>query len=190
MPLIEIEEEEAKTAVAAKALLDKFYTNPKTKQKLLSLVKDLNPDAPIPELDIQSSLKAELDAFRSEVGGTVKELKEALTTDKRNREVDTLISRERAKLRKDGWDDEGISKIEKVMEERGVVDYDMAAAFVEKQMPKPESVNNGYLADNGWNIAAPADDDTTHKGWLANPRKQSQIEVQKFFSELRAGRGR
>ena len=190
MPLIEADEDEVKAGAAARRLLDSFYTNPKTRSKLLGLVKDLNPDAPIPELDVAAPLQAQLEEFRKEIGGTVAELKDALTKDKQARDVTSVIERERSKLRKMGYDDEGIAGIEKVMEDRGVVDYDMAAAYYDKTLPKPEPINDSYGMDRSWNFNAPRDDDADHKGWLENPRKQSQLEIRKFLSEQRAARGR
>lgn len=190
MAIIEVDEDEARVAHAAKNLLDKFYTNPKTRGKLLGLVKELNPDAAIPELDVAAPLQAELERFKQEVGGTIGELRDALATDRRSRDVGSVIDTERQKLRKAGYDDEGITGIEKIMQDRGVVDYDMAAAYYDKSLQKPEPVMDSYGQDAAWNIGAPADDDESHKGWLANPKRQSQVEVRKFFAEQRAGRSR
>lgn len=190
MPLIEVDEDEAKAGAAARNLLDKFYTNPKTRSKLLGLVKDLNPDAPIPELDVAAPLRAEMDEFRKHVGDSVAELKTLLTQDKQTREVTSVIERERSKMRKAGYSDEDIAATEKIMEERGVVDYDMAAAYYKQTQVKPEPVNDVYGMDRAWNFAAPREEDADHKGWLANPRKQSQLEVQKFLNEQRAARAR
>lgn len=188
MPLIEVEESDFQNSSAAKQLLDKFASNPKLRPKLLGLIKELNPDAAIPELDAATPLREELDALRKEVTGTVGELKELLETGTRKREVEDTINSERRKLRKSGWDDEGIQKIESLMQERGLTDYEAAAALVEKQMPKPAVVEQGDILDHGWNIATPDEKDTDHQLLLKNPVAFQKQETRKFLAELRAGR--
>ena len=133
-------------------------------------------------------LQKELDAFRKEVGGTIGELKSLLETSSRQKEVDHLIESERRKLRKAGWDDDGIAQVEKTMQDRGVVDYEMAAAYVERNMRKPEVADDTFSMSDSWNIGTAADEDESHKGWLKDPIAQSRKEISKFFTEKRAGR--
>ena len=90
MPIIEVEESEYRQRDAAKALMDKFYSSPKTRAQLLGMIKEHNPDAVIPELDVTAPLQKELDAFRKEVGGTIGELKSLLETSSRQKEVDQI----------------------------------------------------------------------------------------------------
>lgn len=189
MPLIEVDESEFQNSSAAKQLLDKFASNPKLRPKLLGLIKELNPDAAIPEIDTAAPLRAELDAIKQEFTGTVGELKQMLESSSRKREIEDTINSERRKLRKAGWDDEGIQKVEKIMEERGLVDYEAAAALAEKQMPKPVAVEPGDILDQGWNIAEPTENDTDHQLLLKNPRQFQMQEVRKFLAEKRASRG-
>lgn len=188
MPIIEVEESDYKTTLAAKNLVDKLYGSPKTRSRVLEMIKELHPDAPIPELDVAAPIKSELEAFKKEIGNTVGEIRDALQSSQRKQEVEGLIEGERRKLRKAGWDDEGIQKIEQTMQERGVVDYELAAAYVERQLKKPEPIDDGFAMDNSWNLATPADADATHKGWLTDPAAQSRKEISKFFAEKRAGR--
>ena len=189
MPLIEVEETDFQNSSAAKQLLDKFAANPKLRPKLLGLIKELNPDAAIPEIDAAAPLREELDALRKEVSGTVGELKELLESGNRKREVEDTIASERRKLRKSGWDDDGIQKIETLMQERGLVDYEAAAALVEKQMPKPAPMEPGDILDHGWNLATPEEKDTDHQLLLKNPVAFQRQEIRKFLAEKRASRG-
>ena len=189
MALIEVEEGEYNSSNAARQLLDKFANNPKLRPKLLGLIKELNPDAPIPEIDSTTPIRAELDAFRNEIGNSVGELKALLETDNRKRQIEDTILSERRKLRKAGWDDDGIAKVENLMESRGLVDYEAAAALVEKQMPKPAAMESGDILDHGWNISTPDENDTDHKLLLNNPLAFQKQEIRKFLAEKRASRG-
>ncbi len=62
MALIEVDEDEVRSASAAKQLLDKFSGDPRTRAKLFGMIKDLNPNVAIPELDQPAELNAKLDA--------------------------------------------------------------------------------------------------------------------------------
>ena len=92
MPLIEVEETDFQNSSAAKQLLDKFAANPKLRPKLLGLIKELNPDAAIPEIDAAAPLREELDALRKEVSGTVGELKELLESGRSEEHTSELQS--------------------------------------------------------------------------------------------------
>ena len=189
MSLIEVDEDEIRTASAAKALLDKFSTDPRTRAKLLGLVKDLNPNAVIPELDQPAEMRRELSGATSALEEKLARLEKELETRDKHAEVHGLLERERNKLRKAGWDDEGIDTIEKTMQERGFVDYEAAAALVEKAQRKAEPVGlEAYSSDRGWNITAPAEGEGDQSAWFKGPgawKSASNAEVRKFFDEKR-----
>ena len=189
MALIEVDEDEIRTASAAKALLDKFSTDPRTRAKLLGLVKDLNPNAVIPELDQPAEMRRELSGATSALEEKLARLEKELETRDKHAEVHGLLERERNKLRKAGWDDEGIDTIEKTMQERGFVDYEAAAALVEKAQRKAEPVGlEAYSSDRGWNLTAPADGEGDQSAGFKGPgawKSASNSEVRKFFEEKR-----
>jgi hypothetical protein len=189
MALIEVDEDRFRTSAAAHELLDKFYGNKKTRGKLLSLIKELNPEASIPELDAAAPLHDEVQKLREEYGGSIAELKAELARRDRNADVDNLISSERGKLRKAGWDDEGIAKIEKKMEDRGLHDYEAAAALVEKESVKAEAFDPIKSYDRSWNLATPEPDDDRHKLLMADRsgKRFQDAEIRKFFAERRLG---
>ena len=189
MALIEVDEDEIRTASAAKALLDKFSTDPRTRSKLLGLVKDLNPNAVIPELDQPAEMRKELTGATSALEEKLAKLEKELETRDKRAEVHGLLERERNKLRKAGWDDEGIDTIEKTMQERGFVDYEAAAALVEKSQRKAEPVGlEAYSVDKGWNLTAPAEGEGDQSAWFKGPgswKQASNSEIRKFFDEKR-----
>jgi hypothetical protein len=188
MALIEVEDGDYNLAVSAKTLLDKMSANPKLRRNLLSMVKEMNPNASIPELDANAPLHDALEAFKAEVGGSIKDLKEQLSLRNSREVVDNVIATERAKLKKAGWDDEGIGKIEARMQAEGLAHYGAAAALVEKDEKVPEAIDPVSSYDRGWHIAQPETGDDGHALLLKNPKAYQDQQIRAFFNEKRAMR--
>lgn len=150
MALIEVEEGEIQklraerdTNLAHKVLLDKLGTNPKTRRQVLSLIKEINPDVQIPEIDATKPLEEKIAA-----------LEKVITDDKTARakeEADkkTAIEKERAEqffadghkyLRKNGFNDDGVKEFEKFMTEKGLMNYEDAMTLWDRDHPKEASV--------------------------------------------------
>ena len=73
---------------------------------------------------------------------TVADLRKEIADDKAEREkkirLDALngtVEGGLAKLRRAGWTDEGLTEVRKLMDEKGILDSEIAAAYYEKQHP-------------------------------------------------------
>lgn len=188
MPLIEVEEADYATAAAAKAVLDRLGGNPKTRRRLLEVVKEFNPDAAIPELDAAAPLEAKVSAVEKALEERFAKLEQQLSEREATDSFTSTIEKERKKLRKDGWDDEAIGKIEKLMEERGFVNYEAAAALYEKSLPKAtkeETLGVDFTKD--WGFRPPSGEsadadlkllfsDRTGKSWMNSQLRQYRTE--------------
>lgn len=192
MSLVELDESEVLALRNSKAVLDRLGSNSKTRQRLLSLVKEISPDTAIPEidaarpvLDVVSKVSERLDAMAKKMDE--RDADESKT--KSAREIESMVEKGRAKLRTAGYQDDGIEAIEKLMQDRGLIDYDAAAALFEKQQPKDNMVQPSDYSKS-WDFGTPADGDDTSKNWLKDPVAQSRTEVSKFMREMRAAGGR
>ena len=191
MPLVEVDSGEFEQAKASKTLLDKMGNNPKLRHKLLGLVKELNPDANIPEIDAAAPIMAEV----AEARKTVAEIRAEIDKDKKDREeflqkqnFQSFIDTGRKKLRDNGYTDDGIASIEKMMADRGYSDYDVGLTMYEKANPPEEPAVPTHFG-RMWNLPEPTNDkDTQTKAWFDNPVAQSQREVQSWANELRAAK--
>jgi len=194
MALIEVDEEDYRVSSAARALMDKMANKPGQREKLLRLVKETSPELHIPEIDAADPLRNEMAKIREELGGQVRALQEERDADSNTRTITKKIETERAKLRKQGWDDEGIARVEARMQQEGFVNYAAAAALVEKEDVKPEAFDpNHAYGDKGWNFFAPGsqEEEGSYKDLLSGPngwRKFQNTEVKKFFDDKKAGR--
>lgn len=104
--------------------------------------------------------------LREEFTGSISEIKDMLAKDREEREKEKAErdaasktaemqqqwTAGRAKLRSQGFNQEGIDAIEKLMEERGVADHEVAAAYFERLNPPPEPLMTG---GNRWDWSAP-----------------------------------
>ena len=150
MALIEVDgdelaklQAELKTTKASHILLDKLGRNPKTRVKVLQAMKEDNPDLIIPELDASTPAMDKISALEKALEDEKKSRADdkALESKRRQEEaIEGTIEKHRAKLRKSGYDDEGIEGIEKLMQERGLTDYEAAEALFEKNIPQPDPV--------------------------------------------------
>lgn len=188
MPLIEVEEGDYAMAAAAKAVLDRLGANPKTRRRLLEVVKEFNPDAAIPELDAAAPLEAKIGEMEKALESKLSALENKLSEREATDSFTSSIEKERKKLRKAGWDDEAIGKIEKLMETEGFVNYAAAVALYEKSLPKAkqeETLGADFVKD--WGFRPPSEgaenadlkllfSDRTGKSWMNSQLRQYRAE--------------
>lgn len=186
MALIEIEEAEVASARAAKNLLDRAYNNPKTKRQLLRVAKELYPDATIPELEVVDEADEKLKALRDELLAPISELKSAFETRAAAEEVESRIRGEQDRLRKEGWDEDGLKKIEDLMVKRGLADYDAAAALLEKEMAANASPVESVadISSRSFGIDSPDEGDEDHKFLLADRGRGADRWASKKVSQI------
>lgn len=130
--------------------------SPSAKRKLLEALKDVRPDDPsVKELERPDPTEDRFTKLERELA----EEKSARAADNAEREKNTKldsIKRQQdegfAKLRQARWTDDGIAKVKAVMEEQGILNVEIAAKWIESQMPPPaDPVTPG--GHGGWNFA-------------------------------------
>jgi hypothetical protein len=133
--------------------------NPEATRRLQEAVAIAAPERIGPEIRIRnevnekfSGIEKKLDEFLS---GQAKE-REERQAESAKRELEGRWLKGRAALRDAGYNVEGIGHVEKLMEERGVADHEVAAAFFERENPPPEPVSTGSSRWDFFNI--PKDD--------------------------------
>jgi|SRR5215469_2133397 len=191
MPLVEIEDSELTTLKQAKALLDRFGGDPKTRSQLMALVKQVNPNAVIPEIDAKNEVLAEIKKRDEQLAALRKEVeddKAARAEVERKAKVDGSISDGRKFLRDAGYTEDGIKGIEDLMDKRGVADYEAAAALFEKSNPAPEAVAPADFS-RSWDFAKPGEDED-HKLLLKDPKQFQNKMVRQWMAENRGPQAR
>lgn len=176
MAKIEIDEVELQQNVNARRVLEGLAKNPRTARKLYDLVKEVEPNAKISE-PAADPYEARFDALQKELLAE----KKAREEDAQKREQDTKLQSIETKqtegfaaLRRDKWTDDGIEKVKKLMEDRGILDVDVAASYIEKQFPQQQPVvPNGTGA---WNFMdMPGDGDADLKRLIETKGESSTL---------------
>ena len=167
---------ELRATKPSKELLDQIGANPKTRTSLLRLMKTVKPDLPIPELDAAEPVLEAVNAINKRLDDKEKaEQDAAATRDKEasERAAKSDIDKGRAMLRKRGYQDEGIEKIESLMQERGNPDYEAAEALFAKSQHKDEPIIPTNL-NRSWDLFAPPEDNNDIKAAIGLPRGPAQ----------------
>ena len=196
MAAVEIDEVELLRLRKQDQTVQHIWGNPKARRKIQEAVKEADPNMRIPELEIEEAAKAPVMALEK----TVKELQEQIAADKADREKNDKLNALNysvetgfGKLRKAGWTDDGLTEVKKLMEERGIIDPEIAAAYYEKQHPPQVPATPSGVG--AWNFGEVADDtDAYSKALMAskNAAENDSLvmrEAGKALQEIR-GAGR
>jgi DNA-binding protein H-NS len=112
-------EAQAELAALAKSLAE----DPKTRKQFLQLTKQVRPDVPIPEIEIEERTNAVLDSANKRV--------ESLEAKLRAKDAKEELERRRNNLRTKqlAESDDDIADIEKLMIEKGIANHETAAEY-------------------------------------------------------------
>ena len=196
MAAVEIDEVELLRLRKQDQTVQHIWGNPKARRKIQEAVKEADPNMRIPELEIEEAAKAPVMALEK----TVADLQKQIADDKAEREkndklnaLNTSVESGFGKLRKSGWTDDGLVEVKTLMEERGIIDPEIAAAYYEKQHPPQVPATPSGVG--AWNFGEVADDtDAYSKALMAskNAAENDSLvmrEAGKALQEIR-GAGR
>lgn len=154
MPTVEVDELQLQQSNKLKQTVESWLKNPKARRKVLEAQKLVDPKAEIPELDEPDPIEA----LRAESSAQIAALQKKIDDDAAARERDGRIQQLQSlkdtgikRLREQRYTDDGIKAVEKIMEEKGILDPLDAAAIFERdhppQMPVAQSGGSG-----SWNF--------------------------------------
>jgi cytochrome P450 len=140
MARVEIEEADLKANQTLANTIQAMLRHPEARKRVLEAQKIIQPNAVIPEIDAAKPVTDAIEAMRKEMAeeraARQKEKEEELTARRVN---DFKSSWERAKDTVRGLytdlNEDGISAIEKMAEERGIADFEAAAALWRRDHP-------------------------------------------------------
>ena len=191
MALVEIEDSELASYKQVTGVMQRMLNNPKTRRQILEAQKTLDPNLVIPELDAATPVLEE-----------VKSLRELLAADKAEREVEKAEREKtermaklqsqwdsgRARLRQQGYQEEGIQAVEKFMEDKGIADHEVGAAAFERMHPPVEPVIP--TGSNRFDWLGAKDDSSEHMKALFNDPDNDQALNSIINDTLKQVRGR
>lgn len=160
---------------AAYKLLDAVMKNPKTKAKAHAILKELNPNASIPEYDIQQTVSSETAALRKELADLRTELKSEKELSDYTQQFDKAAS-------KFGVTSEGKDKVLKLMHERGIRDPEAGMLLFNDMNPAPAPVTT-----SGWENQRMYDPspETELGAWFKDPEGKRDSEIRAALADVR-----
>ena len=196
MAAVEVDEVELLRLRKQDQTVQHIWGNPKARRKIQEAVKEADPNMRIPELEIEEAAKAPVMALEK----TVADLQKQIADDKAEREKNDKLNALNhsvetgfGKLRKSGWTDDGLVEVKKLMEERGIIDPEIAAAYYEKQHPPQVPATPSGVG--AWNFGEVADDTDAYSKALMESKNAAENdslvmrEAGKALQEIR-GAGR
>lgn len=188
MPMVEIDEQVAREAQAATALLDGLYRHPKLGLQFKRLLKASNPNLSIPEVDVSQPI---IDT----VGRGFKEMQERFA--KQDEELKKLRSeRQDEKDEATFWKtfdkvvadneitDTGRDDLIKIMKERKIADPEVAAAYLLRTKGAEPMAPSGFRPSK-WNFFTGEKGDDKLERLMKDPELFLEEEGEAVFREMR-----
>ena len=147
--MAEISDDELATLRKGMKLMQDLVGNKETRREFEKLAKKVNPHAVTTDEQVEPYLEPvnkelkELREWKAQIEGNMSEYSKSQSIQS---------------LRQAGYTEDGIKAIEKIMEDKGLKDYDVAAAYWDKvQPPKPVAPNG--ISPSMWNFQDELGDD-------------------------------
>ena len=184
MAAVEIDEVELLRLRKQDSTVHALMQNPKAKRKIFEAYKEHDPNARIPELEMEEAARAPVSALEKQVADLSKQIADDKADREKNAKLNSLsstIDQGKMKLRRAGWTDEGLEALDKVMEEKGTTDIEMAAAYYEKLHPPQSPI--APRGHGGWNFMQEVNDGEADLKRLLDTRGDNEIAVDKMAHE-------
>ena len=156
MAKVEIDEQEFKAWEQTKQTLAKIRADKEALLNLERAHKKIDPTAvtkALDEYEASTKEKTEWQTKFEELQKSLKEKEDKRATDESLATATARVESGRRKLRDAKYTEEGIEAVEKFMQERGIADHEVAAAYLEKQNPPQEIMSP--RAFGGFNFVEP-----------------------------------
>jgi hypothetical protein len=185
--MVEIDEEQLLRDKNLRAQVERIMGNPDARLLVEQAAKIVDPNAKTPTLDQKkiveepvSKLEAKMDAFITAQNKANEEREAQRKRDELQNQVASGLGR----LRANGWTDDGVKGVEKLMEEKGILDVDIAAAYFEKQHPPQAPIKSG--GTGAWNFLDQAPEGDADLKKLVENRGQSEGLIDKMAMDALA----
>lgn len=162
MPKIEVEEADFNAGRQLGQIFTQMLRNPKARPLVLRAQKETFPDAAIPEIDAAKPIEDAVGAVRKEF----EEFKAAQAKEKQDQEAQARTSafiaqwelqKKNVRERYRDWNEKAIEEVEKFAQEKGIPDFEAAAARYRELNPPAQIAESS--GSGGWNFFDSPQDD-------------------------------
>ncbi len=184
MPTVEIDEIELRNLNTIKNTVDTIIRHPKARKLVEQARKIVDPNAVTPALDAEAEQNAPL----TELSKTVSDLRKQIEDDKAEREknaklssISNTINEEKAALRRAGWTDDGLKKVDEIMEKKGILSPLDAATIYERD--NPPALPATPSGSGNWNFIGSVGEGEADLKKLIETRGESSSLIDKMARE-------
>jgi hypothetical protein len=154
---IELEEGEYNNLMALRGVAAKIVAKPESRRLLEQAQKLVDPNAATPLLDEEARQMAPVKELEKTVNERIAKFEKEQEDAKREATLAGIAARQTAglaKLRRDGYTDEGVAAVQKLMEDKGLLDVEDAVAIFERaNPPQMPSTPQGGMTGTAWGFA-------------------------------------
>ncbi len=151
---VEVDEAEYNQMVALRGVASKIVANPAARRQLEQAHKLVDPNAATPLLDQEAAQLAPVKEMEKTLNERIAKFEKEREDEKREATLAGIAQRQSAglaQLRKQGYTDEGVAAVQKLMEDKGLLDVDDAVAIFERaNPPQMPSTPQGGMTGTSW----------------------------------------
>lgn len=153
------------------ALSKRLSEDPATRKQFLRLTKQVHPDLPVPEIEMEEAVNARASVAEQKVAQLEAKL--------RQREVKDELTKRRNSLKEKGYvqSDDEILEIEKLMTEKGIGNHETAADYWRHMKQSAIPTSSGF--------PTPVMSKFDIKGYMKNPVGAARENAAAALAELR-----
>jgi hypothetical protein len=153
------------------ALSKRLSEDPATRKQFLRLTKQVHPDLPVPEIEMEEAVNARASVAEQKVAQLEAKL--------RQREVKDELNKRRSVLKEKGYveSDDEILEIEKLMTEKGIANHETAADYWRHMKQAAVPTPSGF--------PSPVMSRFDIKGYMKNPTGAARENAAAALAELR-----
>lgn len=181
MPKIEIDEAEYNQLTTLQKVAGKIVGNPAARKMLEQAHKLVDPNAATPALDLESQQLAPVKEIEKNLSAEIAALKKEREDEKREATLAAIAQKQTAglaQLRRAGYTDEGVAAVQKLMEDKGLLDVEDAVAIFERNHPPAVPVApGGGMTGERWNFTDHAEGEKDIAALIANKGDGSSADA-------------
>lgn len=191
MAMKEVDELELGKLTHIRDTIAKINQTPEGKLLLQKAHRQVDPNAIAPDLDEEEKkgkLKSELQKELDELKASIQADKEKAASDANMATLNAKFEAGRQKLRDRRYTPEGIERVEKIMQERGITDHEIVADHLERQNPPQEVLSPRAFGSFNF-VEPPKDDDKFLKALLDSKGDDDNAVLQAAADAINEVRG-
>lgn len=184
MAKVEIDEEEVRQLSGLRQTVSTLWANPQARKLIQQAQKIVDPKAKTPDLDQEAAVLEPVNALAKKFDEYIEKTEAEKAEERKNRKISELKAIQDngfAELRRQKYTDEGLKKVQAVMDEKGLLDPLDAAKLLEASMPQQTPVTPG--GSGAWNFTELPAEGADHLKKMIDTKGQNDLIAEKMAWE-------